>query len=93
MRVQHANVCGVVVFYILGRGGEGRGGGRGGEGRGGKEASSAPVQCASSLNGTDLHIAPLLVQRIPQSFADHFHDNALSKKREVTTREVCVAVT
>ena len=52
-------MCGVVVFDILGRGGEGRGreerGGEGmereGEGSGGdgKEASSIRVQCVSSL--------------------------------------------
>ena len=52
MRVQHAYMCGVVVFDILGRGGEGREGlEREGEGRGGdgKEVSSIRVQCVSSL--------------------------------------------
>ena len=85
-------MCGVVVFDILGRGGEGREGveregeGRGGwkgEGRGGegmkRKHQVFVCSVSAACNGTDLHIAPLLVQRIPQPFADHLHDNALSK--------------
>ena len=49
---------------------------------------------SAACNGTDLYIAPLFVQRIPQPFADHLHDNALSKGKQAhTTGRVGVAVT
>ena len=85
MRVQHAYMCGVVVFDMLGRGGEGRGREeRGGEGM---ERKLQVFVCSVSAacNGTDLYIAPLLVQRIPQPFADHLHDNTLSKEEKAHT--------